>query len=80
MNLPGITVSVEDMLQALKQVSCEDTLKLIEEKKDDTTERIVVSWPTHFDTSKATQLGFLNDGSLIQALKDYIQDHTNMTI
>ena len=80
MNLPGITVSVEDMLQALKQVHGEDTLKLIEEKKDDATERIVVSWPTHFDTSKATQLGFLSDGSLIQALKDYIQDYTNITI
>ena len=76
-NLPGTTVSVEDMLQALKEVAGENILNLIEEKKDEATERIVVGWPTQFDTAKAKQLGFFSDSSLVQALMEYIEDYCN---
>ena len=74
-NLPGITVSVDEMLQALKVVGGENALELVEDKKDEAIEKIVYSWPTHFDTSWAKELGFRQDGNLLQILKDYVEDY-----
>lgn len=74
-NLPGITVTIMEMLDALKIVGGEDALKLIEEKRDKETEKIVESWPTRLDTSKAKALGYKDDGTLVQALEQYIEDY-----
>ena len=74
-NLPGITVSVNQMLQALKEVGGEEVLELVEDRKDEAIEKIVYSWPTHFDTSWAEKLGFFPDGSLLQSLRDYVEDY-----
>ena len=74
-NLPGVTVTVQDMLDVLKEVGGEDALKLVEEKRNEETERIVVSWPTRLDTTRARQLGFKGDGSLIETVRDYMQEY-----
>lgn len=71
-NLPGMTVTVQEMLDALSRVAGEDKLQYIEQKKDDFLERIVTSWPSHFDTSKAHQLGFSSDLGLESAIRAYI--------
>lgn len=74
-NLPGVTVTVNEMLDALEAVGGKDTLKLVEEKRDETIQRIVSSWPARLDTSWAKSLGFENDGPFTQTLQDYIQDY-----
>ena len=74
-NLPGITVTISEMLDALKEIGGEETLKLIEEKRLDTIQRIVSSWPTRLDTSWAKSLGFADDGPFTQTLQDYIEDY-----
>ncbi|KAL9034453.1 MAG: hypothetical protein Q9180_005399 [Flavoplaca navasiana] len=74
-NLPGVTVTIKEMLGALKAIGGQEALELIEERRDAPTERIVESWPTVFDTLKAQQLGFAEDGTLEQTLKDYIEDY-----
>ncbi len=74
-NLPGITVTIKEMLEALKKVGGEEALNLVEEKRDEATEKIVESWPTRLDTSKAKSLGFLDDGQLEQTLNDYVEDY-----
>ncbi|KAA8906313.1 hypothetical protein TRICI_005166 [Trichomonascus ciferrii] len=71
-NLPGMTVTVQEMLDALARVAGEDKLQYVEQKKDEFLERIVTSWPSHFDTSKADQLGFAPDPGLEAAIKAYI--------
>ena len=63
------------MLQALRTVGGEKALELVEEKQDDTAQKIVESWPTRLDTSKATALGFVGDGPLHQTLQEYLRDH-----
>lgn len=73
--LPGITVTVEQMLQALKDVGGEKALALVEEKSDPAVEKIVNSWPTRFDTVRAKKLGFIEDGHLERAVKEYIEDY-----
>jgi len=75
-NLPGITVTVEQMLQALKGVGGEKVLSLVEEKKDPAVEDIVLSWPTRFDTTRAKELGFIGDGSLERTIQEYLKDYT----
>ncbi|KAL9126059.1 MAG: hypothetical protein Q9217_004837 [Psora testacea] len=67
-NLPGITVSVEEMLNALKEVGGVRAFELVEEKRDEGIEKIVKGWPTRLDTSKAKSLGYTDDGPLVQTL------------
>ena len=74
-NIPGVTVTIREMLDALKAVGGDEALELVEEKRDDATEKIVLSWPTRVDTSRAKALGFVEDGTLTNTLKEYIDDY-----
>jgi len=74
-NIPGITVTVQQMLEALRVVGGDEAVKLVEDEKDEVTERIVLSWPTRLDTSRAKMLGFAEDGPLDQTLREYIEDY-----
>ena len=74
-NLPGITVTVNEMLEALKAVGGDEALKRVEEQRDEATEEIVLSWPTRFDVSRAKQLGFADDGPLERTLQEYLEDY-----
>ncbi|KAH6684618.1 hypothetical protein B0J14DRAFT_16319 [Halenospora varia] len=74
-NLPGITVTVREMLQALKDVGGDSAMDLVQEKRNPDVEKIVNNWPSLFNTAKAKDLGFISDGSLQQAIRDYIEDY-----
>ena len=74
-NLPGITVTSEQMLEALRKVGGDKAVQLVEERRDPETEKIVYSWPFRFDTSYAAKLGFVPTGTLEQTLKEYIADY-----
>ncbi|KAI4160511.1 MAG: hypothetical protein L6R39_000217 [Caloplaca ligustica] len=74
-NLPGVTVSMHDMLAALKAVGGQAALDLVEEERDAATERIVESWPAKYDTSRAKQLGFADDGTLEQTVQAYVDSY-----
>jgi len=73
-NLPGITVTVKEMLDALKDASDEKTLSLVQFKQDESIHRIVSSWPGRIDTSHALQLGFSAD----QRFVDFITQYRNL--
>jgi nucleoside-diphosphate-sugar epimerase len=72
-NMPGTAVTVQEILDALVLASPNgmEILRLIEEKKDENTERIVASWPSKFDCSRAYALGFSKDPGLEVAVKEY---------
>lgn len=74
-NLPGVTVSIHEMLAALKAIGGQEAVDLVEEKRDAATEKIVESWPAKYDTSRAKDLGFADDGTLEQTLQEYIEDY-----
>jgi hypothetical protein len=71
--LPGIKVSVQQMLDALEEVGGKVALGLIDEKVDEATNRIVASWPADYDTSRATPLGFEADISLFENVQAYFK-------
>ena len=70
-NMPGIGVTVQEMMDALAKVGGEDKLKLLREETDVDMERILRSWGTTFDNKLAYSLGFREDVSFEQAIRDY---------
>lgn len=74
-NIPGITVTVSEMLDALRAVGGDQAVQLVEDQKDEETEKIVLSWPTRLDVSRAKSLGYVEDGPLEQTLREYIEDY-----
>lgn len=74
-NLPGITVSVHDMLDALKAVGGESVLKLVKKVDDPKVKAIVESWPDNLQTQRAKELGFLDDQPLSDTVRDYYEGY-----
>jgi nucleoside-diphosphate-sugar epimerase len=70
-NMPGISVTVQEMMDALAKVGGPDKLRFIIEKTDPSLRDILYSWPTRFDNSRAYKLGFKADKSFEQAVRDY---------
>lgn len=70
-NLPGITVTVQDILDAVEQVGGEEAVRLVREEEDEALCRIVKSWWPWFDDSRAMGLGLEADGTLLDAVKAF---------
>ncbi|KAL4794063.1 hypothetical protein BDV19DRAFT_365480 [Aspergillus venezuelensis] len=73
-NLPGVTVTVQEILDGLKNVGGEQALQRVVEKPDPAVQRIVGSWPAIFDIKKAISLGFYPDVDLTETIRAYIED------
>src|SRR5579875_620006 len=72
-NLPGITVRVSEMLEALKRAGGDPSLVRFE--RDPVIERIVCSWPARMQTTRATELGFPSDTNIDQIVRAYFEDY-----
>jgi nucleoside-diphosphate-sugar epimerase len=69
-NLPGLSVTVGEMIESLERVAGTEVAARIRFERDPSVERIVTSWPGRFDAAFATSLGFRRDddfGSVIRA-------------
>lgn len=73
-NLPGITVSIQEMIESLEQISGTEVTKLISYQPDAFLQSIVLTWPPHFKTDRATALGFVNDVSATEIIKFFIDE------
>jgi nucleoside-diphosphate-sugar epimerase len=70
-NLPGQTVTVAQILEALEAVGGKEKMALIEEKRDPKVEAIVKSWPARFDTTLAKKLGMEDDITLTEEVESF---------
>ncbi|TEA13867.1 D-erythronate dehydrogenase [Colletotrichum sidae] len=70
-NLPGVTVTVQEILDAVEKVGGKDALSLIEEKRDPAVLAIVDTWPARFDVSRAYSLGLEPDGPILEAVEAF---------
>ncbi|KAK9770535.1 hypothetical protein SCAR479_12806 [Seiridium cardinale] len=70
-NLPGITVTVQQILDALQQVGGNTATSLVEETRDPKIESIVSSWPANFDITRAQSLGMKGDVALVETIKKF---------
>jgi len=73
-NLPGLTVSVGEMIASLEKVAGKSVSDLIAYKPDEFLQRIVLTWPPDFDTARANKLGFVRDESVEEIIRAYIQE------
>lgn len=70
-NLPGITVTVQDILDALEAVGGPKARALVEEQRDAKIEAIVCSWPARFNIDRALGLGMTEDVSLAETVQAF---------
>jgi D-erythronate 2-dehydrogenase len=73
-NLPGISVSVNDMVEALREVAGEETVARIRWETDERVVKIVGSWPGSWNTARAEQLGLKGDARFADVIRSYIED------
>ncbi|SPO07183.1 related to nucleoside-diphosphate-sugar epimerase [Cephalotrichum gorgonifer] len=73
-NLPGITVTVQQILDALREVGGDEAVRLVREEKDPGIEAIVWSWPARFDVTRAMRLGMEGDVSLVENVRVFARE------
>lgn len=71
-NLPGISVSIEEMLQSLAKVAGEHLISQVKFKPDPAIEHIVASWPGYIDNRRACSIGFQVDSSFLSIIYSFI--------
>ena len=70
--VPGITATVGEMLQALKEVGGEEALKLVKRKQmTPDVQAVLDSWSVRFDVTKALKLGFVPEQPFRGAVEDF---------
>ena len=73
-NLPGITVTVAGMIEALGKIAGAQVSKRIAWKPDARVQAIVETWPVRFATPRALAMGFKADAGIDAVIRDYIAD------
>ena len=73
-NLPGITVTVGEMLETLEAVAGEAVRARVTFQRDLAIERIVETWPSRFDVTQAQRLGFVADGTFGGMVRSFMAE------
>ncbi len=71
-NLPGISMTVGEMLTALTQEGGQAARDRVQFAADPAIERIVASWPGRIDNQRASALGFMADRTFADIIDSFI--------
>jgi D-erythronate 2-dehydrogenase len=74
-NMPGLSVSVEQMLASLRRIAGDEVAKRVRVESDPAIERIVNSWPGNFSADYARSLGFVHDADFDSVVHAFIKDN-----
>jgi nucleoside-diphosphate-sugar epimerase len=75
LSLPGLTVSVHAMLDALAAVGGAAARARVRMQPDARIEAIVRTWPARFDTARADSMGFVRDGDFESIVRAYAKEY-----
>jgi nucleoside-diphosphate-sugar epimerase len=75
LNLPALTVSVREMLQALEDLAGPAAMALITHRPDEAVARIVSAWPARFESQRTGRLGLKADADFASVLRQYVADN-----
>ena len=78
--LPGFSMSINDMVDALRTVAGDIVADRIDWKLDPFIQNILDSWPPEFKTEKALELGFVCDISMEEVITTFIEDELDGAI
>jgi nucleoside-diphosphate-sugar epimerase len=73
-NVPGLTVSVGGMVQALRDVAGNDVADRIKFERDPFIEKLMLGWPPAFEATFGTSLGMQRDPDFASIIRAYIED------
>jgi len=73
-NMPGLSVTVAEMLRALRRVGGDAAADRVRMQPDPTIAKMVSSWPGNFAAELATDLGFTHDKDFGQVIEAYLTD------
>jgi len=71
-NLPGLSVTVQDMIAALRCAAGDAAAAHIRFVPDVDITRIITSWPGDFDTRRAQELGFVADADYLFVVRAHM--------
>ena len=74
LNVPGLSVEVQEMVAALNRVAGDRPLGPIHWEPDAEIQRIVGGWPGRFTSARAVQLGFQTNVDMDEIIRDFIAD------
>lgn len=72
--LPGIDVSVGEMVDALERIAGPSVVRRIRWRADEAVARIVGSWPHRFELERAARMGFGADDGIAAIIEAHIED------
>ena len=73
-NVPGISIRVVDMIDALRRVAGDAVADRVVWRHDAAIDRIVQTWPVNFDTVFGRSLGMKGDDDFDGIVRQYIAD------
>jgi D-erythronate 2-dehydrogenase len=74
--LPGLTLSVGEMVAALERIAGSAATQLIRWEPDATIQRLVNSWPGRVEAGRARALGFKTDRDFDEIVRAHIEDES----
>ncbi|HEX2150931.1 MAG TPA: D-erythronate dehydrogenase [Stellaceae bacterium] len=74
LQLPGFSVSVGDMAEALRRAGGEEAYRRIRWQPDPQIQAIISSWPQSLSASRAEALGFGRDSGIDEVIQAFIED------
>ena len=77
LNLPGVSCTVEEQIEALREIAGKDVVALIKPEPDEAIMKIVAGWPRDFAPDRAIALGFKAEETFHQIVQTYIDDDLN---
>ena len=78
--LPGFSMNIKDMVDALRTVAGDIVADRIDWKPDPFIQNILDGWPPEFKTEKALELGFACDVSMEDVINAFIEDELDGSI
>ena len=74
LNLPGISCTVEEQIEALRRAAGQSVVDLIKPQPDETIMGIVAGWPRNFAPERAISLGFKAESSFDEIIAVYMEE------
>lgn len=74
LNLPALTVSVQQMLDTLAEVGGPEARARVRLQPDAAVQRMVGGWPARFESARAQRLGLRADADFRSIVLQYLQD------
>lgn len=75
LNLPGLTLTVREMIEALRAVGGDAAVERIQWQPDERIRAIFRTWPARFDTRRADALGFVRDADFVEVVRAYARTY-----